>query len=101
MRHAQKPDGQPLTWENAGDDHMRNRRTPSLEIGAAHWIGLLALGATIEALAIRRHNGTASQMLANLFRIQTRTGKAAFTVALGAGTTALWRHIIGWDTPDE
>lgn len=45
---------------------------------------------------MQRHDGTLSQALATVARVDTRTGRVAFTVALAGGTVALWWHIVRW-----
>lgn len=58
-----------------------------------NWLAWVAVGAVVEARAIRRHDGTLSEAIATTFRTETPAGRAAYLATLGV--TAVWmaRHI--------
>jgi len=61
------------------------------------WVGILGVAAVIEARAIRRHSGTASEAIATLFRTETPAGRAAFLATLGGTSVWLARHIVRFE----
>lgn len=58
------------------------------------WLGVGIAAGIVEAVAMRHHHGTLSELTARAFRVEQPAGKAAFVVALSA--TAVWyaAHIL-------
>lgn len=57
------------------------------------WIGLLVAASVIEARAMKRHSGTASEAIATLFRTETQTGRAVYLGTLMITAAWMARHI--------
>jgi hypothetical protein len=57
------------------------------------WAAWVAVGAVVEARAIRRHDGTLSEAIATTWRTETPAGRAAYLATLGVTSVYMAVHI--------